>query len=134
MPERLNEAGRFYELNNTAEQIDNILTDINDIIENEVYDIPIVLKKGQNENRDYLALDTSLRDGAFIRAARNQSTNLIEYTIGDKNNLNQQVSFTVDDIKRLLALPNILPMSQADYEQIENPDNNTLYTTWDDER
>lgn len=148
---------RFYELSNTAEQIDKVLVDTTNIIENRTYNAPIVLKKGTGTNKDFLSnapanfSETSIFsvkdqanvliegnttfkiNGVFIEVKRNSSTGNIEFTIGDGTNSQDRISFTINDIERLLALPNILPMSQADYEQIENPDNNTLYTTWDDE-
>lgn len=78
---------RFYELNNTAEQIDNVLTDINDIMEDEVYDAPVVLKKGENGNRDYLSIDSSLIKNYEIIATENS------FLVGDGNQWTKEGKF-----------------------------------------
>ena len=78
---------RFYELNNTAEQIDKALTDITDIMEDEVYDAPVVLKKGENGNRDYLSTDSALIKDYSIIATENS------FLIGDGENWAKEGNF-----------------------------------------
>ena len=75
--------------------------------------------------------ELKLEDGTIIKAKNNNGT--MEYTFGDESDSNNQVTFSINELKALKALlTRTWTGSESDYQNIQNPDSNTLYYTWDD--
>ena len=75
--------------------------------------------------------ELKLEDGTVIKAKNNNGT--MEYTFGDESDSNNQVTFSVSELKALKALlTRTWTGPESDYQNIQNPDSNTLYYTWDD--
>ena len=75
--------------------------------------------------------ELKLEDGTVIKAKNNNGT--MEYTFGDESDSNNQVTFSINELKALKALlTRTWTGSESDYQNIQNPDSNTLYYTWDD--
>lgn len=104
---------RFYDLNLTAEDIDNILTDLNDITGTVNYDCPIILKTANNnKNRIHFEInpDLKLSDKAAFIGERNKSStspnyNKVEFSFKDVQN-DISVSFTIEELQALKSLLN----------------------------
>ena len=130
---------RFYDLNLSAEDIDNILIDLKDVMDTGSYDKPVVLKQADNnKNRNHfeINLNLSMSDNAAFEGKRSQnpySPTEIEFVFKDVQN-NLSVSFTIQELQALKALLNQNFITSSTINAIEtvseepqSPVENTVY-------
>ena len=91
------------------------------------YQLPAVEVRGLPDDTHTLDTQSWSEMLAQIREAL-ASTSAMQTTVNTLNTMIQVLSATVtQDHERLQAIPDILVMTQEAYDELENPDENTLY-------